>query len=299
MQKSNNVHRNDSNVMLTQKKIKELYRNLNFILFYFQEMIASNLLKGIGQVCAHRRLLNYMHMTNVPQNGSCVLRSDNHSLGKCSRCFKGFRTIFTQSANCGRFAKSPWPQLKSRSLGTGLNVNSIYIKPSETDKELHKVVVISTSANSLKTVHTKVNAQLPKKMKTNLFIGALTFQNPRNLTLARNYATAAHAVKDLKPKAHVVKDSKAKEIKAKVRGIQKDISPLTTRRIVRRKKTKDSLSKDQVTFCKCTFHTINLKSDHTHLHVFCDVHLNVLIFCMDVSVLFFWLVNTFSVSQQH
>ena len=34
--------------------------------------------------------------------------------------------------------------------------------------------------------------------------------------------------------------------KAKVRGIQKDVSPLTTKRIVRRRKTKDSAAKDQV-----------------------------------------------------
>ncbi len=35
-------------------------------------------------------------------------------------------------------------------------------------------------------------------------------------------------------------------IKAKFRGIQKDVSPLTTKRIVRRKKTKDSLAQDKV-----------------------------------------------------
>ena len=226
-------------------------------LLYFQEilnMIASKLLKGIGQVCAHRRLLSYAHMmTNGPQNSNCVLKSDNHSLGKYSRCFNGFRTIFTQSANCGLFVDSPRSQLKSRSLGSGLNIKSAFIKPSATVKELHKPVVISTSDNSL----------LAKKMKTNSFIRTITFQNPRNLTLVRSYAAAAHTVKD--SKAHMVKDLKAKEIKAKVRGIQKDVSPLTTRRIVRRKKTKDSLSKDQVTFYKlrtsCSYN--KLKSDHT------------------------------------
>lgn len=35
-------------------------------------------------------------------------------------------------------------------------------------------------------------------------------------------------------------------IKVKVRGIQKDVSPLTTKRIVRRKKTKDSEAHDKV-----------------------------------------------------
>ena len=38
-------------------------------------------------------------------------------------------------------------------------------------------------------------------------------------------------------------------IKAKVRGIQKDISPLTTKKIVRRKRTKDSAPREQVYQC--------------------------------------------------
>ena len=37
--------------------------------------------------------------------------------------------------------------------------------------------------------------------------------------------------------------------KVKVRGIQKDISPLTTRRILRRKKTTDSPATDKVSVC--------------------------------------------------
>ena len=37
-------------------------------------------------------------------------------------------------------------------------------------------------------------------------------------------------------------------IKAKVRGIQKDVSPLTTKRVLRRKKTKDSTTADKVNF---------------------------------------------------
>ena len=63
---------------------------------------------------------------------------------------------------------------------------------------------------------------------------------PRHLHRCWNYRTYAAAA--------AVKDISAKEIKAKVRGIQKDISPLTTKRIIRRKKSKGSPSKDKVSF---------------------------------------------------
>ena len=63
---------------------------------------------------------------------------------------------------------------------------------------------------------------------------------PRHLHRCWNYRTYAAAA--------AVKDISAKEIKAKVRGIQKDISQLTTKRIIRRKKSKGSPSKDKVSF---------------------------------------------------
>ena len=67
---------------------------------------------------------------------------------------------------------------------------------------------------------------------------------PRRLQRYLNYRTYAAAA--------AVKDISAKEIKAKVRGIQKDISPLTTKRIIRRKKSKGSPSKDKVIFLSFT-----------------------------------------------
>ena len=203
-------------------------------------MISPRLLRGIGQICPYRRLLSCAHFTSyTSQNKNCITSYENRFLEKnyTSGCNQS-GTLFTKSTNGKHYTDSPLPMIK-KSLAMKRNaVMDASLRTRE------KTFLNSSTGRQLNTLN-----QAGSKTSKNTFFKTLIFHCQKKFPSVRNYTATTHAMKDIGIKSKVTsKDIKVKEIKAKVRGIQKDISPLTTRRIVRRKKTKDASSKDQVMF---------------------------------------------------